>query len=160
MAAINATVGEHAVAVDLFRAAIGLDRYLAVAYVRSIVCDVYPRLFFSTDPLAFATLCSSRPASANTTSGALVSRCATLRRPCSICARTKICALAPSPLHQGSQLIALGSPLTTSNYEQIGLDFRLHAAEIRYNIGLSLLALGNRVRQRRLLGLGDTRATS
>lgn len=40
--------------------------------------------------------------------------------------------LAPSP--------------ASSNYEQIGLAFRLHAAEVHFNIGLSLLAMGNRVR--------------
>ena len=33
MGIINATLGEHAVAVELFNAATNLDQYLAVAYV-------------------------------------------------------------------------------------------------------------------------------
>lgn len=51
MAVINATVGEHAAAVNLFRAATERDRYLAIAYVRSILGHAARSLIGCTDDL-------------------------------------------------------------------------------------------------------------
>ncbi|CAE7186647.1 unnamed protein product [Rhizoctonia solani] len=93
MGLIYATIGEHETAVQHFREAVGLDKYLAVAYfqcgVSNFLLGLYEEAYADFDE-AFVYL-------------------------------------------RGNQAI---------NYEQLGLKFRLYAAEVLFNRGLCLIYQG------------------
>jgi tetratricopeptide (TPR) repeat protein len=132
MGLIYATLGEHEAAVERFIEATNLDQYLAVAYVINVILDrcFHPHYVITdTFNAEFPTFCLV----------ATTSLSRILSRPCFSCVEIRRCEFC---LFVDRRFFFASSLLMGSNYEQLGLKFRLFSAEVLYNKGLSLIYMG------------------